>query len=155
MIKFIIFGVLIFSSLGLWFIFSQLENNVSAPLSLGMQGTSTVIVTHSYNSGIHRYTGYIKLPHSCYDLRLDENGGDPYDRSKYVIILHSSDRMLEQRLCGKIVTRYPFQLVVDGPEDMKVTLKLNGVEMPIELKETSWVELRGNITTDPKNIIQK
>jgi hypothetical protein len=155
MIKLIIFGVLIFSSLGLWFIFSQLENKVSAPLSLGMMGTSTVIVTHSYDSGIHRYTGNIKLPHSCYDLRLNENGGDPYNRSTYVITLHSSDRMLEQRLCAKIVTRYPFQLVVDGPVDMKATLELNGVEMPMELKETPWVELRGNITTNPKNIIQK
>ncbi len=155
MIKYVIFGVVIFSTLGLWFIFGQLENNVGAPLSLGMQGTSTVVVTHSYDSGIHRFTGDIKLAHSCYDLRLNENGGDPYDRSKFAIILNSSDRMLEQRLCAKIATRYPFQLVVDGPEDMKVTLTLNGVEMPIEIKETQWVELRGNITTNPKNILQK
>lgn len=155
MIKFIIAGVLIVSSLGLWFIFAQLEKKEGAPLSLGMQGTSTVIVTHSYDTGIHRFTGDIKLPHSCYDLRLDENGADPYDPTKFVIKLHSSDLMLEQRLCAKIATRYPFQMVVDGPENMKVRLTLNGMEMPMELKETAWVELRGNITTNPKNILQK
>jgi len=155
MFKFIIIGALIVSSLGLFGIFILLEKNVSAPLALGNVGTSTVIVTHSYDTGNHRFTGDIKLPHSCYDLRLNENGADPYDPTKFVIKLESSDLMLEQRLCAKIATRYPFQMVVEGPENMKVRLTLNGAPVPIELKETPWVELRGNITTNPKNILKQ
>lgn len=155
MMKFIFFGVLLFSSVGLWFIFTHLEEERSAPLSLGIYGTSTVTVTHSYDSGVHRFTGEIKLPHSCYDLRLDENGADPYDPSKFTIILKSSDLMLEQRLCAKIMTRYPFQLVADGPEHMEVTLTLNGTKLPMQLKETSWVQLKGNIITSPNTILQK
>lgn len=153
--KLIVAGVIIFSAAGLWFIFSQLERDVSPPLSAVGEGTSTVMITHSYNSGEHRITGEIKLPHSCYDLRLDEQGTDPYDPTKFVIILHSSDLMLEQRLCAKIVTRYPFQLVVDGPENMKFSLTLNGVKTPIQIKETEWVELRGNIVANPNTVLKK
>lgn len=154
MLKLIIFAVLIFSTMGLWFTIVQLNNSANNPSVIGVHGTSTVRVTHSYDSGIHRYTGEIRLPHSCFDLRLNENGADPFDPSRFVIILESSDRMLEQRLCAKIMTRYPFQLVVDGPPDMQVTLTLNGVSMPIQIKETAWQAGR-NIISNPNDSLKQ
>ena len=88
---------------------TQLDTEVIAP----PQSVHAIRVTHSFKDGIHRFVGEVKLPHSCYELTLDENPSHQKDPKKFTIILTSTDRMLDQRLCAKISTRYPFEAIID------------------------------------------
>jgi hypothetical protein len=100
-------------------------------------------VVHSFKDGVHRYAGEVKLPHSCYALSA-ETAVDPADPSVELIVLVSTDKMLDQSVCAKFPTRYPFEVVADAPENMTAKLTLDGVELPIKLIETPWQSSTGS-----------
>lgn len=151
--KWIALCVLIFSCSILGYFYVELENTRSESFVTPPPVSSAIRVVHSYKDGVHRYTGTVKLPHSCYGLTPDENPTSQKDPEKFVIILISTDRLLEQRLCAKISTRYPFEVITDAPEHIITALTLDGVEMPIHLVETMWQNPKGTTVFNPNQAL--
>lgn len=150
--KWIALFVLIITSSILGYLYFELENVKSETiLVVPKANTRSLRVFHSFDSGEHRYTGEIKLAHSCYELRADAAVvPDQKDQSKYIIKLTSIDRMLDRRLCVQIPTRYPFDVLIsNAPEKITSTLVVDGKEMPIRLIETAWQNPLGRTITPP------
>jgi hypothetical protein len=150
MSKWIALFVLIISGSILGYFYYELENVTSdTPVIIPVVNTHALRVYHSFNSGEHRYAGEIKLPHSCYELKVTEIASDPHDHTKYTITLTSIDRMLDVRLCVKIPTRYGFDVLITAPEGIHTSLVVDGAETPMRLIETDWQNPKGNSITTP------
>ncbi len=148
--KWIALFVLIISMSILGYLYFELENVSSeTPPVVPQISTRTLRVFHSFDSGEHRYIGEIKLPHSCYELKVNEKASDPNDSTKYTISVTSIDRMLDARLCLKIPTRYPFDVLITAPEKITTLLLVDGKDVPMRLVETQWESPSGNIITTP------
>lgn len=147
--KWIALCVLIISTSVLGYLYFELENVTgdTLPIVPRVDTTHALRVFHSYNSGEHRYMGEIKLPHSCYEIKVTEIASDPKDPTKYTITLKTTDRMLDVRLCAKIPTRYPFDVLITAPDKINTILIVNGVETPMRLVETAWQSPEGNTIT--------
>lgn len=143
--KWVIFFSVLIAGASLWFILLRpsMETSGDVPAAVSSDPRALTI-THAFKDGVHRYDGAIRLPHSCYDVEGDVTH-DPRDPSRLTLVLQTKDRMLEQNLCVKILTRYPFELVTDAPQEVTTTLLVDGVNMPINLIETEWVNPRGTI----------
>jgi len=153
--KWIAFIVLLISGSLLGYFYYELERTSleveTATTTLPIiPKTSGIRLFHSYKDGIHRYTGEVKLPHSCYSLDTQVRR-DPKDPTSLVVVLTSTDRMLEQRLCSKIQTGYSFEAVVETPDvnNLNVTLLLDGNDVPFHIVETQWQGAQGTILTTP------
>lgn len=148
MSKWIALFVLLISSSILGYLYFQLENTTSDTQPILPQiATRTLRVFHSFDSGEHRYIGEIKLPHSCYELNVTEVASDPRDPTIYTITLTSIDRMLDMRLCAKIPTRYPFDVLITAAPNITTSLVVNGVETPMRLIESMWQNPKGSTLT--------
>lgn len=146
--KWIALFVVIISTSILGFLYFELQNVTSdTPPLIPHVNLHTLRVFHSFNSGEHRYMGEVKLPHSCYELKVSDVVFDPKDPKKYTITLTSVDRMLDMRLCVKIPTSYPFDVLITAPEKINTSLVINGTEMPMRLVETAWQNPNGNTVT--------
>ena len=101
------------------------------------QSGNAIPVVHSFKDGVHQYSGQLKLAHSCYTVTA-ETQGDPGDAKNQHIILTVVDNMARQGFCSQIVTRYPFDVILDAPEDVNTTLMVNGALVPMNIRETTW-----------------
>ena len=139
-----LFSVLIAGS-SLWFILLRpgIETGGDAPDMISSDPRALTI-THAFKDGVHRYDGVLRLSHSCYYVESDV-AYDHRNATVLTLILKTKDRMLEQNLCIKIPTRYPFELVTDAPQEVTTILLVDGVQIPIKLIETDWVNPRGTI----------
>ncbi len=153
--KWIAFIVLLISASLLGYFYYELErtsfeNEIPSTIVPTIPKASEIRIFHSFKDGIHRYTGDVKLPHSCYslDTGVIRNAKDP---SSVTVVLTSTDRMLEQRLCAKIQTNYSFEALVDTPNisTLHLTVKLDGDDLPFRLVETQWQGAQGTMLTTP------
>ena len=112
--------------------------------------TNTIELIHAYKDGVHSYAGQLKLPHSCYAV-TEETEGDPLDPMNQRILLTVVDNMGKEGFCSKIVTRYPFQVILDAPEFATTTLEVNGNIIPTKLLETTWNNPSGGGYIRPMN----
>jgi hypothetical protein len=79
--------------------------------------TQTVTVLHQYKDGVHRYTGYIKLPHSCY--RTYQSAAlDPDDSKKVILNIKTADYFDPTQSCAQIMTRYAFDMIIDHEAEL-------------------------------------
>lgn len=149
--KWIALFVLIISSALLGYLYVELESVTSdTPVILPNLEPRALRVFHSFDSGEHRYTGEIKLPHSCYILEMEAVATDPKDSTQHTIMLKSIDRMLDMRLCAKIPTRYPFDVLITAPENIHTSLVIDKHETPIRIIETAWQNAQGKTLTTPE-----
>jgi hypothetical protein len=126
------------------YFYVMLEKNAGDQSVVVQTATSSrsISIIHAYKDGEHRFVGQIKLPHSCYSLTSDASH-DPKDPSSITVRLTSVDKMLDQTLCAKIPTNYPYQVVTDGPEKIEVHATLNDEDLGVRLTETDWQSSAG------------
>ncbi len=140
----VIFAVLISGGI-LGYMYYQLElvpastENIPPP-----PVTNSIRIYDAFNDGVHRYDGQIRLPHSCFSLKINI-APDPKDSRIAVIALVTKDNMLDLKLCAQITTSYPFEEVYDAPGDTAVRLTLNGEELPVRLVKTAWQNPKGAV----------
>lgn len=104
--------------------------------------TRSVPMYHAFKDGEHRFSGQIKLPHSCF--ALDAEAVHDTKNSKIVIIeLKTKDKMLDQAMCAQIPTNYPFQVLAEGPEDIDIRASFNGEDIGVQLTNTEWQSSSG------------
>ncbi len=104
--------------------------------------TRSVPMYHAFKDGEHRFSGQIKLPHSCF--ALDAEAVHDTKNSKIVIIeLKTKDKMLDQAMCAQIPTNYPFQVLAEGPEDIDIRASFNGEDIGVQLTTTEWQSSSG------------
>ncbi len=111
-------------------------------------GKDVIAVTHMYKDGTQRYVGEVKLPHSCYSIR-QEFVRDPMDDTRGTIVITSTDKLLEMRVCSSISTGYAFDVLTDSEKPLTVTLTLDGVEKTISVRDRPWQSARGTTVNDP------
>ncbi len=143
MTKYLAIIVLIISGSILGYLYVKLDKIGSGTIiAPPLEQENTVYVVHSYQDGIHRFAGQIKLPHSCYTVNAKAESPSN-DSSKVNIILTTEDHLLDEKICSSIRTRYPFQVIADAPQNVTTTLILDGVVQPIKITETNWQAPQG------------
>lgn len=148
--KWIALFVFIISSSVLAYLYVELESVSSETLPIVPVVNSRALrVFHSFESGEHRYASEIKLPHSCYELNIQDTLPDPKNPTKHIIVVTGIDRMLDMRLCVQISTRYQFDILIAAPENITTSLLVNGVPTPIRIVETPWQGPQGKSLTTP------
>lgn len=108
---------------------------------------NVISVVHSYKDGVHRYAGQLRLAHSCYTVTTDTQD-EPANKLEHVN-LTVIDNMARQGFCAQIVTRYPFSVIFDAPQDTAVELDVNGEVRPTKVYETEWQNPTGGGYLNP------
>lgn len=104
---------------------------------------NTIRVVHAFKDGIHRYSGQIKLPHSCFSVHTDALRDSVSAPLELILAITTKDNLLEQAICSQITTRYPFEVIAEAPENVVATLRINDEERPIRIVETTWQSTGG------------
>ena len=151
MTKFIIAIAVVVSGVILAFMYVEIEKMKQDPsrIPASVEMKDKVLLVHSFRDGIHRYFGEIKLPHSCYGVSANILQ-DPNDPTAARILVVTKDRMLEENFCSQFSTGYPFELVVDAPEDLHVTTFVDAKEVEHVEQKVDWQSPRGVLIT-PSN----
>ena len=144
MFKWTLAVVVIISTAILGYMYYQLEQISGTPEITVTPPTNAVRIIDAFSDGIHRYSGSVRLAHSCY--AVDQTiGTDPKNPNTVIITLISKDKMLDQKLCAQIPTSYPFEEVYEGPPETQVKLLLDERELPVRLVKTAWQSPSGDI----------
>lgn len=101
-------------------------------------------VLHQYKDGFHRYTGDLKLPHSCY-LLSQTSEFDKDDTQHVLLKITATDVSSTQQSCANIPTRYPLDIVVESSQELTPTLFVNNEEYPIVSENKDWSNPTGTI----------
>jgi hypothetical protein len=140
----ILFAVLLSGSI-LGFMYVQINRTPTGDSTdAAVQDLNAVRVVDGYKDGFHRLSGTIRLPHSCYSLKTDASVRfDALDDVTITII--TKDNILGQAVCANIVTRYPFQTIVEAPKVITLHLIVDGVEVPTIVEHVDWQNPSGNV----------
>ena len=123
---------------GFFYMQSLKDSGLGDPdAATNLPAANEIPMVHSFNDGVHRYGGQLKLAHSCYSVTA-ETIGDPADHRVQRITLKVVDNMAKEGFCSQIVTRYPFEVILDAPEDITTTLEVNGAVVPTKIVEVAW-----------------
>jgi hypothetical protein len=142
--KWFVSVIFITALLVLGYFISTLEQTTTEPATSTINDPRAVVLVHAYQDGTHRYTGELRFPHSCFALETNTLR-DLKDPSAVIITVKSTDRIIEQRLCAQVSTRYPFGTLVDGPEKLNTTLLVDDKKVPVRIVETAWQNPNGTI----------
>jgi hypothetical protein len=137
--KWVIAFTIVISAGIMGFIYVNLSKNAPPQQVAVSTATSTrsLSMYHAFKDGEHRFSGQVKLPHSCYALDAQALH-DKKNPNIVTINLIAADKMLDQALCAKIPTNYPFQILAEGPEDIEVRAEFNGEELGVKMTDTEW-----------------
>lgn len=119
------------------FLFTQTVQTPVDGADRQLPASNELAVVHSYKDGVHRYAGRLRLSHSCYAVSA-ETQTDPSNPKNQRIVIAVVDNMAKEGFCTQLATRYPFQVLLDAPEDVSTTLEVNGNEVPMKIYETGW-----------------
>ena len=137
------FTIVIAAGIMGYFYVQLMNEKISTPVAVSTATTSrTVTLIHAFKDGEHRFSGQIKLPHSCFALDA-EAVHDKKNSSIVTITLNAKDKMLDQTLCANIPTNYPFQILAEGPEDIVILASFNGDDLGTKIIETEWQSSTG------------
>lgn len=145
MTKWIILLAFILSGSILGFMYIQVNKTPTSDSTAdAVQDLNAVRVVDGYKDGFHRLSGMIKLPHSCYSLKTDATVRfDALDDVTITIV--TKDNILDQAVCANIVTRYPFQTIVEAPKTITLHLVVDGVEVPTIVSHVDWQNPTGDV----------
>ncbi|KKU79074.1 MAG: hypothetical protein UY04_C0018G0010 [Parcubacteria group bacterium GW2011_GWA2_47_7] len=144
MYKWIFLIVLIISGGILWLLYTNIDKLEKTPGEVPVSSANIVRITHSFKDEVHRFTGEIKLPHSCYAIKT-EIVPDSTKENALVISITSTDRMLAQSICMNLPTRYPFEVITEAPEDVNYELRVDGKILSIRVTEVDWASAEGTL----------
>ncbi len=137
------FTIVITAGIMGYFYVQLMKDTNTAPVVVSTAtSTRTVSLIHAFKDGEHRFSGQIKLPHSCYALDA-EAIHDTKNPTIVTISLNAKDKMLDQALCANIPTNYPFQILAEGPQDIIIRASFNGDDIGTKIVETEWQSSTG------------
>lgn len=87
--------------------------------------------------GYYRFSGEVKLPHSCYRLHSSVTA-DASDPSVIRIILTSEDNSGNLSTCARYPTPYPFDILQSSGTPLRPELFLDGAKIPVRVIEKPW-----------------
>ncbi len=145
MSKWIALIVIIIAGSILGYLYIDLKNLELNPTELPVvEVPNTVRIVHSFSDGIHRYTGSIKLPHSCFSINT-EIERDPKINGDIVLSITTKNNITEQSFCSQIPTRYQFETIIEAPEESHLVLRVDDIPRPTKIIETQWTNPTGTI----------
>lgn len=145
MIKWLIlFTVLVSGSILGYMYYEMNKISSGGPRAIVIQDPNAIRIVDGWKDGIHRLSGTIKLPHSCYSVKTDSSI-DRNDPSKVTLAITSKDNILDQPICAKIRTRYPFETIVETQKEITIFLSVDGASIPVIVSQTDWQNPSGNI----------
>ncbi len=150
MLKWLIITVLTITAGIFGFLYVQSTHQSTSTDTTQTPNGNEVAVVHSFRDGVHQYSGQLKLAHSCYAVTA-ETQGDPANPKNQHITIRVVDNMAQQGFCSQIVTRYPFDVTLDAPEDAITTLEINGAIVPMKIFEAPWHNPTGGGYITPLN----
>lgn len=106
-----------------------------------------VKIYHAEKDGVQRYSGEIKLPHSCFALKAEAKT-HPEDPTTLIIELKAVDNILNEAICAQFSTGYPFEVMIETPTPQHVVLRYNGKDRKMRLIERAWVNAGQMINGD-------
>lgn len=133
--------------------YSYVSLNMSSHDSTSEATTTSpqsILITHAFKDNEHRFTGQIRLPHSCYAFTA-EAVHDPNRQNVIVIILKATDKNLPESQCSKLPTNYPFEVLAEGAADATIEATLNDEELKTVIKDTEWQSSTGTYFTPISN----
>ncbi len=99
---------------------------------------NTIRIVHAFKDGVHRFSGQIKLPHSCYAVQTNALRDPVNAPLELTIAVTTKNNLLEQAICSQITTRYPIEVIAEAPENVVSTLRIDDVEHPVRFVESTW-----------------
>ena len=90
-------------------------------------GQNAVLVTHSYEDGVHTYTGAIQAPTPCHTLshEVEVSEERPIKATVHFTIAPPAD----DQICTQVITDIPFTIQFEAPESSaQADATLNGRE---------------------------
>jgi hypothetical protein len=148
MLKWVILSAIVIGGGTLAFFNWQIQKMEADPSKIPANVVSEggIRLFHAFNSGVHRYVGEVKLPHSCFSLS-SEVVRDQRQQSTALIKLHSTDKRLERTVCSGFSTPYGFDVLIEAPADLSVSVQLNGKPLRVTLVQTAWESGVGTVIT--------
>lgn len=138
--KWVFITAIIISS-GILVYFYEEINKTPATPTIASISTSTsarsIQIIHAFKDGEHRFSGSVRLSHSCYTLDAEAKH-DPKDISNITIELRTKDNLLDQPVCAQIPTNYPFEVLAEAPEDIMLEVHLNNENIVVHEKKVDW-----------------
>ena len=124
----------------LWTYFIYGPKNISLSSREGTvasQLEGQIPIIHAYNDGIHRFTGTIRLPHSCYALHASTTyvPGNTESPGAIEVALITTDLETGERTCFSIPTSYAFDVAEEGLRDATLRVTVNGEPTLFRLTE--------------------
>jgi hypothetical protein len=151
MLRWIIAISLLISAAIAGFFYWEIQKNEGelpsyAPLRTTTVGEEVITIHHAFQDGVHKFSGRIRLPHSCYavDPVITKDKAEP---SKMLMTLHIEDHMLDLKVCVQLPTTYEFETIAEGDRAITLSLNIGGKNRPIVLNEVPWQLINEGIKT--------
>lgn len=126
-------------------VFYMTSAELGAPAKpVPVEEAQRVTLVHAFKDGVHRYSGSIKRPHSCYGVDVRSHR-DPRNTSRILLELETQDNYRPGAYCSTIMTPYPFETIVEAPSGVTAKLTIDGVESPVAIIESEWQNARGTL----------
>ncbi len=137
MLKWIIFFTLLISGSILGYLYHNIKAMENNPDAIpAVEEVNAIRMLHSYKNGSHRYVGSIKLPNSCHEVKAvivrDQKLTDIFEMR-----ITTKDLQMQTAFCSELSSRYQFSIDEEGPEQVTLTVKLNGKQNAFKLIESS------------------
>jgi hypothetical protein len=132
----IAFG-LIFGAILFVLFFSVVSEMAKGDAQIAATRENTNTIFAQYQSGVHRFYGEIRLPHSCY-LLTRKAIMDTKDPTVVYVDITTTDKSSESNSCSRVMTRYLFDVIQEGEENLNPKLRVDGVVLPSNVVRKSW-----------------
>lgn len=141
MLRWIIFiSLLITAAIAGYFYVQTEKNGGTPPQILPNQSTSktpgAIHVEHAYKDGVHKFSGKIRLPHSCYTVRPEAVVST--DLTEVTLQLTTDDHITDLKICTQITSSFPFETIAEAAEHITLHVKVNGKEVPSDMTDVAW-----------------
>lgn len=136
MIKWILIVVSVISAGVMCYVYVSLEAMQHNPVTIPKPLPPTRVY-HAFSAGVHRYSGEIRLPHSCYTITAETKKTEE-DPPRIRIDIKTTNNILDQKVCLQIETGYQFEVIADANEDTPFYLTVDRRERPIRVVEVDW-----------------
>lgn len=96
--------------------------------------SSSVMAVHTFEDGVHNYSGIIDLPSPCFSLTTDiqrtDNPGE-------AILAFETEATATRGHCIEVIDPRPFTVKFESDQDVQIQSQVNGALVPINIISTS------------------
>lgn len=145
----IAFGILVvFATGGIMLYVSQ--EKIIEPTKNEASGIVRIIpVDHYFENGIHVYRGTLTVPTPCHELVSQVTVMESYPEQVTIDLNEQG----ASSFCAQVITQTPFEVTFKASKDARVSARLNGAPVSLEVTEKSNTKnITPTVTTTPAAI---